>query len=99
MSISPYIDIHSVIVATIKSKSLSIPILINETEKNETVKILGLVDSRAGGQFIDQNHTRQKGYKTRKLEEPIIAYNLDGTKNKRGTITSFVDLTVKINSA
>ena len=42
-------DIHSVIVATIKSKSLSIPILINETEKNETVEILGLVDSGAGG--------------------------------------------------
>ena len=97
MSISPYIDIHSVIVATIKSKSLSIPILINETEKNETVEILGLVDSRAEGQFIDQNHTRQKRYKTRKLEEPIIAYNVDGTKNKQGTITSFVDLTVKIN--
>ena len=96
-SISPYIDIHSVTVATIKSISLSIPILINETEKNETVEILGLVDSGAGGQFIDQNYTRQKVYKTRKLEEPMIAYNVDGTRNKRGTITSFVDLTVKIN--
>ena len=72
-------------------------IFINNTEKDETVEILGLVDSGAGGQFIDQNYTRQKGYKTRNLEEPIIAYNVDGTKNKRGTITSFVDLTVKIN--
>ena len=72
-------------------------ILISETEKDETVEILGLVDSGAGGQFIDQNYTRQKGYKTRRLEEPIIAYNVDGTRNKRGTITSFVDLTVRIN--
>ena len=55
------------------------------------------MDSGAGGQFIDQNYTRQKGYKTRRLEEPIIAYNVDGTRNKRGTITSFIDLTVRIN--
>ena len=58
---------------------------------------MGLVDNGAGGQFIDQNYTQQKGYKTRKLEEPMIAYNVDGTRNNRGTITSFIDLTVKIN--
>ena len=94
---SPCLDIYSVTVATIKSKSLSIMILINETEENKTVETLGLVDSGAGGQFIDQNYTQQKGFKTKKLDEPIMAFNVDGTKNKRGTITSFVDLMIKIN--
>jgi hypothetical protein len=32
-----------------------------------------------------------------KLDEPLMAYNVDGTENKRGKITSFVDLAMTIN--
>ena len=53
--VSPYINIYSVITATIHSNKLSIPIQISETEKR-TVETLGLIDSRAGGKFIDQNY-------------------------------------------
>jgi hypothetical protein len=97
MSTSPYLNVHSVTVATIKLKSLSIPISINKAERNETVETLALIDSGAGGQFIDQNYARLEKFKMQKLDEPITAFNVDGTKNKRGTITSFVKLTVKIN--
>ena len=58
--ISPFLDIHSVTVATIELKSLSIPISINCTEKNKNVETLGLIDSGAGGEFIDQNYARNK---------------------------------------
>jgi hypothetical protein len=95
-STSPSLDIYSVLVATIQSRSLSIPIMI-ETEKNENVETLSLIDSGAGGMFIDQNYARTKGFKTQKLDEPLTARNVDGTKNKSGTITTFVNLNLKIN--
>ena len=78
---SPYINIYSVITATIHSNKLSIPIRISETEK-KTVETLGLVDSGAGGKFIDQNYVKKIGFKTHALETPIRAYNVDGTENK-----------------
>jgi hypothetical protein len=36
-----------------------------------------LIDSGAGGLFIDQNYTK-KNY----LDKPVKAYNVDGTENK-----------------
>ena len=97
MSPSPILNIYSVTLATIKSNSLSIPITIKQTENNETVETLRLIDSGAGGKFIDQNFARKKGFKILTLKEPLVACNVDGTKNKTGMITSFVNLTLTIN--
>ena len=94
--VSPYIDIYSVITATIDSNKLSIPIRISETEK-ETVETLGLIDSGGGGKFIDQNYIKKLGLETHALETPIQAYNMDGTENKQGTIKSYVNLDLEIN--
>ena len=96
MSPSPILDIYSVTLATIESNSLSIPITIEQTEK-EIVETLGLIDSGAGGKFIDQNFAKKAGFKIQKLKKPMIAQNVDGTKNKTGMITSFVTLNLKIN--
>ena len=60
---SPIIDVFSVHLATIQSNSLSIPLSITCTEENQTVESLGLIDSRAGGKFIDQNFTKQHKFK------------------------------------
>ena len=79
--VSPYINIYSVITATIDSNKLSIPIRISDIEK-ETVKTLGLIDSGAGGKFIDQNYVKKLGLEMHALETPIQAYNVDGTENK-----------------
>jgi hypothetical protein len=89
------LDIFSVSLATIQSNSLSIP--INCAEENKTVEILGLIDSGAGGKFIDQNYARNTGFKIHSLDEPVIARNVDGTENKKGRITSFVLLDLTIN--
>ena len=98
MLISPILDIYSVTTtAQIMSKSISIPILINRRQSNENIETLGLIDSGASGEFIDQKYARNSGFKIQKLEEPLKAMNVDGTENKQGTITSFVDLTLKIN--
>ena len=53
----------------------------------DRVETLGLIDSGAGGEFIDQNFARSSGFKFQKLEEPLKAMNVDGTENKWGTIT------------
>ena len=72
-SISPILDVFSVTPATIKSNSLSILILIENTERNKNVETLGLIDSGAGGEFIDQNYVKSAGFKTQLLDESIMA--------------------------
>ena len=80
---------------TMQINSLSIPVQICDTDK--TVKTLALIDSGAGGRFIDQNYVWKLGIKTQELERPLTARNVDGTPNKKGKITSFVTLTLVIN--
>ena len=58
---------------------------------------MGLIDSGAGGKFIDQNYVKKIGLETKKLNKPIIARNVDGTENKRGKITTFVEAYLTIN--
>ena len=69
-----------------------------QSENNKTVEVLSLIDSGAGGEFVDQNYARNMGFNVQKLSKPLIARNVDGTRNKQGTITSFVDLNLKINN-
>jgi len=96
MSASPYLDIHSVLVAKVDNKSISIPIALEQSEQ-ETVETSALIDSGAGGQFINQNFVQKHQLPTRNLEQPITAYNVDGTLNKKGTISKYVEINVNIN--
>ena len=45
--------------------------------------------------FIDQKFSQQFPIKT--LDHPLKAFNVDGTKNKTGTIRSYVDLEFAVN--
>ena len=45
-----------------------------------------MINSGAGGKFIDQNFARNSRMKIQNLDEPLKALNVDGTENKRGTI-------------
>jgi hypothetical protein len=60
--------------------------IIMTPEKNEPIETQPLVDSGAGGIFMDQNYARKHGFNLTKLEYPITARNVDGTENKQGTI-------------
>ena len=96
-SISPTLNIYLVVTAQIVSKSIQIPIFIKSDNERESIKTLGLIDSGAGGEFIDQYYAKKSSYKIKKLDKLLQALNVDGTWNKRGTIMSFIELTVKIN--
>ena len=93
-SVIPSITIHNVIVAEIEKKSMSLPILISCGEK--IIETKALLDSGAGGKFINQNFIQQNKLETQKLEKPIMVYNVDGTKNKKGTITRCIDVNLQI---
>jgi hypothetical protein len=86
MSISSYLDVYSVTIANISQNSISIPIEIGSNK--QTVETL--IDSSAGGLFIDQNYA--KNFDINYLDEPVKAYNIDRTENKRGTINAYVNL-------
>jgi hypothetical protein len=86
MSVSPYLDVYSVTIANISRNSISVPINIGLSKR--TVETL--IDSGAGGLFIDQNYA--KNFNINYLDKPVKAYNVDGTENKWGTINAYVNL-------
>jgi len=45
-----------------------------------------LIDSGAGGTFIDKKFTQQNGIALIPIEKPIQFFNVDGMKNNTGTI-------------
>jgi hypothetical protein len=77
------------------SNQITIPISITSDKSIENVETSALIDSGAGGQFIDQNFAKR--FPIQKLDQALVAYNVDGTENKRGKITSFVKLSMTIN--
>ena len=80
------------------TNSISVPILTKCKRENKTVKTLSMIDCGAGGQFIDQNYVKAKGFAIQKLEQPLKALNVDGTENKSGRINSFVDLEITLDN-
>jgi hypothetical protein len=75
-SVSPYLDVYSVTIANISQNSISVPIEIGSNK--QTVETL--IDSSAGGLFIDQNYAKK--FDINYLDKPVKAYNVDGTENK-----------------
>src|SRR6202522_798015 len=96
MSVSPCLEIHSVTLGLVERNALFIPITIRD-QSGKTVETPALVNSGAGGKFIDQNFARNSKMDIYNLEKPMKALNVDGTENKRGTIKQYVDLTFTIN--
>ena len=93
---SPSLDIYHVTVATISRNAIRIPFSVATGTDKKIVETTTLIDSGAGGQFIDQNFA--KNFEVKKLEKPLKAYNIDGTENKQGTIKNYVDLKFKIGT-
>ena len=54
--------------------------------KSKIVKTTTLIDSGATGNFMDIHLLSLNNFTLVRLPEPIIAYNVDGTKNLKGTI-------------
>lgn len=70
------------------SRQMRIPVTIH---MRETVgQAQALIDSGAQGKFINREFARKLGLREIPLPRPINVYNVDGTPNKLGTVTSSV---------
>ena len=102
MTVSPTLNIHSTcstIHGSIDNKLLKVPVTLiyeNGTSGISKVDNKALIDSGSEGKFIDQNFAQSLGIKQMALEEPIKVFNVDGTWNKRGTITHYMELDLLI---
>ena len=76
---------------------MSIPIeLESEQTGSQIVATLALLDSGAGGIFLDTKFVEENNIPTYTLQEPLMVYNVDGTRNTQGTITHATQLQLKI---
>ena len=99
MTVTPSISILNVIVAKIENKSMTILVsLLSKQNGKKNVEIKALLDTGAGGKFINQNFVLQENIRTHKLAKSITVYNVDGTENKTGTITWYVDVNLQIGN-
>ena len=78
-----------------KKRSMKVPVSFQTTYRRAN-KIL-LVDSGATDNFMDPRTVKHFKLGTQKLGEPQKIWNIDGTNNKAGMITDFVDLNIQVN--
>jgi len=71
---------------------LCVPIYLS----GRKVEVLVLIDSGAGGVFIDSSFICQMGFKVNDLLTKIDVYNIDGTLNRNGSITQEVEASLEI---
>jgi hypothetical protein len=76
-----------------KVDSLRLQINFLHTKEGKTVE--ALVDTGATHNFITPETAHYLNLKLTKLEKPRIVRNVDGTRNKNGQITHYVDLDFK----
>jgi hypothetical protein len=98
-SASPSLSIEHVQVAQIKKNTMTVDILISGESlgQKKIVEATTLLDTGAGGKFIDQNFIRNQKIETKELKYPIEVFNVDGTPNKWGTIMKYTQLDLMIN--
>jgi Retroviral aspartyl protease len=65
--------------------------------QKKSVKTTTLLNTGAGGKFINQNFVRNQIKKTKELKYLIEVFNVDGTLNKQGTTTKYTQLDLMIN--
>ena len=73
-----------------------IPISIKRSGHEVTEDVSGLLDTGAGGEFMDYDYVKELGLEIMKLDKPIKPRNIDGMLNIKGQITEYVEEDVKI---
>ena len=76
--------VSPVILGTIGNRSMCIPVTIDRT-----IETSALIDSGAGGTFIDKSFALKHGITLSPLAKPMPVYNVDGTCNKLGSIKEY----------
>ncbi|EPQ50120.1 hypothetical protein GLOTRDRAFT_51015, partial [Gloeophyllum trabeum ATCC 11539] len=75
---------------------MKINILLSRGKGSAETTAEALIDSGAGGIFIDQKFVLMNKLKMVPIPRPIKVFNVDGTKNRQGLITKAAFLQMKI---
>jgi len=74
-----------------------LPIHLKATDTMEETSTEAMVKTAATGDFIDQDFVSQMKLPTRKLSQPILVYNVDGTLDEARSICEVVDVIMTYN--
>ncbi|KAF8226440.1 hypothetical protein L208DRAFT_1301687, partial [Tricholoma matsutake] len=97
MPVTAVVSLGSVLLATMNRQSMRLSIQVAESDNGKDIATNTLLDSGAGGVFIDSKFVKQEGIKTYPLGHTIWATNIDGTLNRQGTITRCMKGRLHIN--
>jgi len=64
---------------------------LEKLENHEGVAVKALLDSGATGLFMDTTFAREKGFKMKRMKNPLLVKNMDETVNVGGAITHQVE--------
>ena len=93
-----YLDINGVLLGVVAAKSIKLPVkFYPKSNTRQNAKTLTLIDSGAGGIFIDSTYQEKLKLPKYPLDRPIIVHNVDGTRNSKGFITDYTKLELDIN--
>jgi hypothetical protein len=83
-SVSLSLFIEHVQVAQIENNTMTVDILISGESlgQKKIVETTTLLDTGAGGKFIDQNFVQNQKIETKELKYPIEVFKVDETPNK-----------------
>ena len=91
MSLPPE-TLAPVFVSNPDEKSIHIPISIFVNKGAQIIDTFTLVDSRATGDFINQDLAKKRGYQLQRLSQSLKAQNVDRSANQGGVICRKVTL-------
>ena len=80
-----------------QSMCIIIPMESKTTKENKTVDTPVLLDTGAGGNFMNKNYAKQNNIILYPLDKPIIPRNVDGSLNQEGEITHYTWVRAKLN--
>ena len=97
---SESLTISTVLVANMgkQSMTLTTPITCKTTRENKTVEAQILLDTGAGGLFMNKDYAKKHDTRLYPLKTPIIPRNVDGTPNAQGKITHYTWIQYKQGS-
>ena len=88
---SESLTISTVLVANMgkQSMTLTTPIMCKTTRENKIVEARILLDTGAGGLFMNSAYAKKRNFLLYPLKQPITLRNVDGTPNSQGKITHY----------
>lgn len=77
---------------------MNLPLTVMLPGPLKSFDTIGLLDTGSTGSYISQNLVARHNIDIEKLNEPITAYNADGTANTSGKITHYAILEISIGN-